>query len=377
MFQLQQRGAGGNGHFGGRSTKGVCSLSWTGRLLRVEAGDSREFKFNPYHDPRNGRFTFAPGGPQSLRHVVVSDRRRAPAADSTTAPARQVNAEASQKPQLNEAVYRPDENVAALQPVGLGPGSRLGRGGNIRAFQDPMTLEQTFPGLRNAPGGALVALADSIFDFTGPRRELTAELTRVQSNAILSRIQAVDPNYRVDSLGFPETFEGQVNQINQLRFVLATALMRRKDELRPLQVETVRFMQKETDAAYDRGIRLLRAGKLKVRLSEREALGNYIDGEVRRSLRRQYNQFGIESAGKGPVRVNLREYNSSQSELTFRRPDARVDNIALDVTLSAKTAKTAQVRGFFDADFKPDLTVIIRPSQLGKGSTYVITRPKE
>jgi len=348
----------------------------TGRLLRFQADDSREFKFNPYHDPRNGRFTFAPGGPQSLRHVVVSDRRRPRVADSASAPVRQVNSEVSQEPRLNEAVYRPDEGVATLQPAGLGPGSRLGRGGNIRAFQDPMTLEQTFPGLRDAPGGAIVALADSILDFTGPRRELTAELTRVQSNVILSRIQAVDPNFRFDSLGFPQTFQGQVNQINELRFTLATAFMRKKGELRPLQVETLRLMQKGADAAYDRGIQLLKAGKLRVRLSDREALGNYIDGEVRHLLRQQYNEFGIDSAGKGPVRVNLREYNSSGNELTYRRPDALVGQVAFDVTLSRKTLKDAQVRGFFDADFKPYYAIIIRPSQLGEGSTYVITRPE-
>jgi len=34
--------------------------------------DTLETKFNPYHDPENGRFTFAPGGPKSLRSVVTS-----------------------------------------------------------------------------------------------------------------------------------------------------------------------------------------------------------------------------------------------------------------------------------------------------------------
>jgi hypothetical protein len=44
----------------------------TGRRLPSPAP---ERKFNPYHDPRNGRFTFAPGGPQSLQNAVFSDRR--------------------------------------------------------------------------------------------------------------------------------------------------------------------------------------------------------------------------------------------------------------------------------------------------------------
>ena len=31
-----------------------------------------ETKFNPYHDPRNGQFTFAPGGPKALGNVTTS-----------------------------------------------------------------------------------------------------------------------------------------------------------------------------------------------------------------------------------------------------------------------------------------------------------------
>jgi len=48
----------------------------TGRIApEVKAepeSDTLETKFNPYHDPENGRFTFAPGGPKSLRSVVTS-----------------------------------------------------------------------------------------------------------------------------------------------------------------------------------------------------------------------------------------------------------------------------------------------------------------
>ncbi|WP_380775346.1 hypothetical protein [Sphingobium indicum] len=41
-----------------------------------------------------------------------------------------------------------------------------------------MTLQQAVPGLQGQPGGAIVALADSLFDIAGPAQELTAELTR-------------------------------------------------------------------------------------------------------------------------------------------------------------------------------------------------------
>ncbi|WP_253201346.1 hypothetical protein [Sphingomonas quercus] len=74
------------------------------------------------------------------------------------------------------------------------------------------------------------------------------------------------------------------------------------------------------------------------------------------------------------VRVNRRE--DSVSEGSFRRPDARVGNIAFDVTLTRKTLATTQVRGFFDADFKPDHVIITRPTQLGTESTYIISRPE-
>lgn len=40
----------------------------TGRWPRPEATPSVEVKFNPWHDPRNGQFTFGPGGPRSQDH---------------------------------------------------------------------------------------------------------------------------------------------------------------------------------------------------------------------------------------------------------------------------------------------------------------------
>ena len=35
-------------------------------------------KFNPYHDPDNGRFTFAPGHPNAVSSPVISNRRNSP-----------------------------------------------------------------------------------------------------------------------------------------------------------------------------------------------------------------------------------------------------------------------------------------------------------
>lgn len=73
-------------------------------------------------------------------------------------------------------------------------------------------------------------------------------------------------------------------------------------------------------------------------------------------------------------RFDRRENDSSGTDLTYRRPDARVKDVAFDVTLTRKTLGTAQVRGFFNTDFRPSRVVIIRPRRLGAGHTYVIRR---
>jgi hypothetical protein len=70
------------------------------------------------------------------------------------------------------------------------------RGSNSRAFDDPMTLEQAFPGLTSTPGGATVALADNLLDFRGPARALTTALAQEISGAIIRDIQSLIPQYR-------------------------------------------------------------------------------------------------------------------------------------------------------------------------------------
>lgn len=200
----------------------------TGRWLGPYGPDGRELKFNPYHDPRNGQFTFAPGGPRSLSRILVVDRG---------------------KPRcwIEASVRRSPERTAGAPP-------------------DP----------------------------TSP---------------------AADP-----------------------------------------ELESIELAQRGSGPRMPRG--------------------NYIDRQVRRALRLEYNKFGIEYSGKGPVRINAREPNSSETDLIYRRPDARVGDVAFDVTIAMKTIKTAQVRGFFQTDWRPTHVVIVRPSQLGGIYTYNIPRPE-
>lgn len=50
--------------------------------------------------------------------------------------------------------------------------------------------------------------------------------------------------------------------------------------------------------------------------------------------------------------------------------------MAFDVTLTRKTLSTSQVRGFFDADFRPSHVIIIRPRQMAADHTHAISRPE-
>jgi hypothetical protein len=296
-----------------------------------------EQKFNPYHDPRDGRFTFAPGGPDAGRFLN-------PVARQARAPTR--------------------------------PPSRSGRGGNGGPpMDDPLTLEQMVPRLAHSPAGSIIAVADSVFDLTGPSRAATDALTKIHMKAMIRQIQEVDPNYRFQSLGFPASLEGQNKLLRDLRLDRAAAFYRVRGEVRPLQVETLKFLQGRADTAYTEGERLLAFGRIRVRLSSAEALGNHIDRSTRRDLRALYEQRGISTNGESSVRIIGREYDTSGSDRTYRIPDARVGRIAFDVSLTRKSLSTAQVRGFFNSDFRPDAVIIVRPSQLGPNSTYVIVRP--
>lgn len=217
-----------------------------------------------------------------------------------------------------------------------------------------------------------MALADNILDLTGPANRLTTGLAEDHVNMLIQQIRTIDPKYRQDSLGFPTTLEGQVNLIRQLRLDRAVAFYRVKGETRPLQVETLRIMQERADSTYAEGQVLFDAGRLQSRLSREETIGNYVDRAVRRELRELYNVRGIDYSKGQQIRV---KYDTSGSDPTYRIPDARVGNIAFDVTLSRKTLATPQVRGFFNSDFKPDAVLIVRPAQLGSNNTYAISRP--
>ncbi|WP_287459502.1 hypothetical protein [Sphingomonas sp.] len=356
----------------------------TGRRLSPQGEPEVELKFNPYHDPRNGRFTFAPGGPRSLSDVIISDGHRGErrvsrstaAAAAPEAPA--ASADSPQAGSLTDAVYRPDKTAPAIQSAQYRPNFRGRRGDNGGpSLNDPLTLDHVFPALRNSPGGSLIALADNIFDLTGPASRATTPVMENHINALIQQIKGVDPSFRLESLGFPKTLKGQGNLLRQLLFDRAAAVYRMKNDVRLLQVEMVRVMQETADSAYVEARARFDAGRLLPRLSREEAIGNYIDQAVRHELRKNLDLRGIDYSKGQIIRIIGREYDRSLPDPKYKIPDARVDRAAFDVSLTRKTLATPQIRGFFNSDFKPTIVIIVRPSQLGQGHTYAILRPGE
>jgi len=311
-----------------------------------------ERKFNPYHDPDNGQFTFAPGGSQS------GNSRQVSSSDSNPS---QIELRGGNTT-LAFARYRPN------------PRARIGGNRGPRPY-DPITLEQAFPGLSTAPGGSIIGLADYALDITGPANRLTAELATAEVKSLIQQIRKVNPDFQFDSLDSPTTFEGQINQIQTLRMHRAAALYHKQGDVKPLQVEVLRQMQASTDRAYEEGLALFEAGRLRPRLSQNEAVGNHIDRAVRKDMKRLFIQYGIEQGAGKPVRVVGREYDTSGTDRTYRIPDARVGRMAYDTTMERKLPSKPQIRGFFSSDFRPDSVVIVRPSKLGPKSTYVIKKP--
>lgn len=343
----------------------------------TRTADGIELKFNPYHDPRNGQFTSGPAGAASPERSVSSRRRAATASRQLSKSewrdaSVEQSADAKDQGTIVDAVYRPGRDAGAFQNAQFET-SREPLRSNSRAFEDPLTLEQALPGLRDSPGGAVISLLDNIFDITGPANELMAAMTKERSDLLISQIKTLDPNWKFQSLGFPRSWEGQKNQINDLRMQRAVAFVKVKGELAPLQVETMRVMQDMTDRAYSRAVKLYENGEIKGRLSREEAIGNYVDKAVRGELRMVYDRYGLKQVSD-QIRVNRREYDTSKSEKNFRRPDARIGDVAYDTTLSQKTAQSPQIRRFFNADFRPSRVIIIRPRDLGRGSSYIINR---
>ena len=94
-----------------------------------------ELKFNPYHDPRNGQFTFAPGGPRSSGEVIISDRRKVQANNNVVASnGRRRAATVPARPYLS-ARHNEILNNAARYPAERGTVERWSGSGDKERFK--------------------------------------------------------------------------------------------------------------------------------------------------------------------------------------------------------------------------------------------------
>ncbi len=312
-----------------------------------DEGGKMETKFNPWHDPKDGQFTFGPAGAG-----VASGTERSAPANQARPPA------------------RPPARPGSFEP---NPRTRIGNNGGP-PLNDPMKIEQIFPKMLIAPAGAMIAVVDDFFDLTGPARRMSAKSAAIETRRLISQIREIDPDYRFQSLGVPTTIEGQMREIRSLRMARALAMYRMRGDIEPLQIETLRFVQDRVDKAYDEGVARADARALYVRLSRNEAIGNFIDARVRGELRAFHQENGIVLERGQPVQVNRRAYDTPNAR--FSIPDSRVGNVAFDVSLEQKTIQKEQIMQFFRSDVPTDVVVIVRPRQLGRGSTYAIAKPK-
>jgi hypothetical protein len=167
------------------------------------------------------------------------------------------------------------------------------------------------------------------------------------------------------------SWEGRNAVIYKLRMDLATAKYNVQRDIRPLQKETIEFLQREVDKAYQDAVREYKGGAPPGSLAWSASIGRSMDNAVREKLRLEYN---ASRAPYGPgqiITVNNRDVRSEDQ--TYKIPDARLGDMSIDWTLTSKSLLDAQVRGFFRADSSPNFVVIIRPTQLG--GSYMITRP--
>ena len=248
---------------------------------------------------------------------------------------------------------------------------------------DYTRLEDVFPGLRDVPGLAIpLAPIDGFLGASAGADEANLEPTLGEYWHLVLQIKQVDPAF-VDAELLPSggidglSWQGRNNLINHLLIERAAAYYRMRGDVEFLQVETLRFLQDAVDAAYAEAVAAADAGRLQPRLSREEAIGNQVDFLVRKAIRQLFTEYDIPYGRGKELTINNRDYENSGSGRNYRIPDARIGDVSFDWTLSPKTISLPQIRGFFRADSQPRAVIIIRPSQLGRDSTYMLPRPTD
>jgi hypothetical protein len=300
----------------------------TGRLPTVRTAAGLELKFNPYHDPKDGRFTFGPGG------------------------------------------------TGSAVAYGEGQGPRMGRGGNSRAFEDPMTLEQAFPHLDDPFLQGIASIAQPALDIFGPGAEAQIQVLNAHAKKVLEDIKKLEPNFVHQEIVSPyPSVEAGAARLDDLMMWRAAIHLRKTGNLGPLKTAMLIRVQREMNKAYEDGIDLRKNGRLKSQgVNDEMKLGNYIDKEVRERIRSALDWYGIKAAANGRVRVNRRLYIDGHGG-SYGIPDIRVGDTIVEGSLTRKTMSTPQLRRFAQGQSKPRYIAVVTPSGTHPQHTYIYKLP--
>ena len=340
-------------------------LTWFSSLEKASTAWQTEPRL-PAGQPGGGQWTTGGAADAGETPAATSSNARPPAQRPTLPP-------------IDDGVYHRDTDrptqVLTGGPDDATEGFRHGIGGNEPPY-DFMELSDLFPGLRNEPGIAIpLAPIDSFLGISSVANQANLAASEAEYYKLYDQIRAMDPSFRYDLVEPLDQmpWQGRANAINDLLFARAAVYYRVSGDIRPLQVETLRFLQTRVDRAYERATQEYKDGQLKVPATQALAIGNRVDEIVREDLKDTLNARGVRFGPGQGIIVNNQDVSSEDQ--TYRRPDARLVNVAFDWSLTSKNFSTAQVRGFFRADSRPDVVIIIRPSRLGGQTVYAIARP--
>lgn len=282
---------------------------------------------------------------------------------------------------LDDGVYRPGADGASVVPIAGGAEEETEPRGSNGPPPDFTTLVEAFPGLQQFPVAAtFLSPFDGFVGFSATTDGANAAATDVLYDHLVHQIRALDPNWRNDQL-WPAgginamSWQARGNLIDNLRMQLAVTTYKIRGDIGPLQLETLRFLARTVDSAYNQAVSSADTSRMTPPLSRQVDIGNRMDAIVRDSIKDFFHQFGISYGPGGDVTVNNRDYRTTETSVAYRIPDVRLANVVIDWTLSAKSISTRQVSDFFTADSDPDWVAIIRPSAFGPGNIYVIRRP--
>jgi len=314
----------------------------------------------------------------------------------------------------DDGVYRPGTDqpsafAAALPPEveDEAPGILVGReaeGEGMPPFlanefpAEVDNVEDLFPRLQEHPKEVAPFRAPDPFGVAGYADNLTPADQAKLYFRLQAETKAINPNYN-DLEVFPEGGFAGLGKADRARLIddvlmdRAAAYYKMKEDPTQLQIETVRFLRKTVDHYYAEGVQKADAKRLDLRPSRNTAIGNYMDGQTRRSLQRLLDRKGIPFGPGQGVAINSRDYDTSRpgrppsGRPPYRVPDlrigaprtgappigeVRIGNITIDWTIEMKQPGDAQIQGFIHADSKPKAVIIIMPSQLyPPGARYI------